>query len=243
MEQPFDRRAKHCLCAGEVSASHGVYRPGGSALNAGQAGSTRAAQFIARNRGGEPVAAQEFAALTKTAAEKAVGLGKAVHTAGEKGNVKEIWNEATRLMSGVGGAIRAAAEIDEALKKTKNRLEGFRDEVKAATLPETARAYRLYDVLICQYVYLSAMSDYVRNGGKSRGSAMYYDENGLRHYPELPEMFRFALDDGSRSDMVQEVEYRDGSCLFTWRKVREIPDDDDFFENVWRSYRENGNVY
>ena len=34
------------FAAGEVSASHGVYRPGGSALNAGQVGSTRAASTL-----------------------------------------------------------------------------------------------------------------------------------------------------------------------------------------------------
>ena len=28
----------------------------------------------------------------------------------------------------------------------------------------------------------------------------------------------------------------------TWRTVRPIPQTDDFFENVWRSYRETGNV-
>src|SRR5690606_30079676 len=33
---------------GEVNGSHGVYRPGGSALNAGQVGAFRAAEFIAR---------------------------------------------------------------------------------------------------------------------------------------------------------------------------------------------------
>ena len=29
---------------------------------------------------------------------------------------------------------------------------------------------------------------------------------------------------------------------FHWRKVRPIPEDDDFFENVWRAYRETGNI-
>ena len=38
-----------------------------------------------------------------------------------------------------------------------------------------------------------------------------------------------------------------GSALYTdpqgtWRTVRPIPQTDDFFENVWRSYRETGNV-
>lgn len=35
------------FAVGEAAASHGVYRPGGTALNAGQVGSTRAEQYIA----------------------------------------------------------------------------------------------------------------------------------------------------------------------------------------------------
>ena len=50
------------------------------------------------------------------------------------------------------------------------------------------------------------------------------------------------LDDGSRGGRVQEMLYRDGACVFEWRPVRPIPKDDDFFENVWREYRETGNV-
>lgn len=34
------------FAVGEAAASHGVYRPGGTALNAGQVGSTRAAQYM-----------------------------------------------------------------------------------------------------------------------------------------------------------------------------------------------------
>ncbi|WP_255500353.1 FAD-binding protein, partial [Actinotalea sp. JY-7885] len=36
---------------GEAGGAHGVYRPGGAALNSGQVGATRAAQFIAAHRG------------------------------------------------------------------------------------------------------------------------------------------------------------------------------------------------
>ena len=42
--------------------------------------------------------------------------------------------------------------------------------------------------------------------------------------------------------ILQEMLYRDGACVFEWRPVRPIPKDDDFFENVWREYRETGNV-
>ncbi len=39
---------RHLFPVGEVNGSHGVYRPGGSALNSGQVGSSRAAEFISR---------------------------------------------------------------------------------------------------------------------------------------------------------------------------------------------------
>ena len=39
---------KHPFPVGEVNGSHGVTRPGGSALNSGQVGSYRAALFISR---------------------------------------------------------------------------------------------------------------------------------------------------------------------------------------------------
>lgn len=40
---------------GEAAGAHGVYRPGGAALNSGQVGAMRAAQFIAARRAGGAV--------------------------------------------------------------------------------------------------------------------------------------------------------------------------------------------
>ena len=42
---------------------------------------------------------------------------------------------------------------------------------------------------------------------------------------------------------VQET-WMDGEGFKTlWRDVRPIPEDDDFFENIWRSYRKNQNTF
>ena len=41
------------FAVGEAAGTHGIYRPGGSALNAGQAGSTRAAQYIGAHKDGK----------------------------------------------------------------------------------------------------------------------------------------------------------------------------------------------
>ena len=43
--------------------------------------------------------------------------------------------------------------------------------------------------------------------------------------------------------MVQEVALTENGFTVTTRPVRPIPQEDAFFENVWRSYRENKNIY
>jgi hypothetical protein len=59
----------------------------------------------------------------------------------------------------------------------------------------------------------------------------------------LTEDFRFSKDDGAKADVIQEAQFKAGSCTFDWRKVHPLPEDDLFFENVWRMYRENQNVW
>ncbi|HEY5583881.1 MAG TPA: FAD-binding protein [Ruminiclostridium sp.] len=229
------------FAAGEVSASHGVYRPGGSALNAGQVGSSRVAQFIARNRQGEPIEIEKFKAAVSDKVTKVIDMCDSVTS--NENNVSEIWDNAVKKMSKVGAAIRDYNGIKAAIEELNNQLKNFSDFVKIDNSRDLEKVYRLHDILICQYVYLSAMADYVENGGKSRGSALYSDRNGNRQYEILPEIFSFTLDDDTRSDLVQEVEFADGRCSFNWRKVRQIPKEDDFFENIWRNYRENKNIY
>ncbi len=46
----WQTRLKGFFAVGEAAGTHGVYRPGGSALNAGQVGSLRAAQYIAAHK-------------------------------------------------------------------------------------------------------------------------------------------------------------------------------------------------
>ena len=42
--------------------------------------------------------------------------------------------------------------------------------------------------------------------------------------------------------MIQEVRLDGSECRFRWREVHPIPREDDFFENVWRAFRETGNM-
>ncbi len=234
------------FAVGEVSGSHGVYRPGGSALNAGQVGAARAAEYIAAKGVGAPLALEDF--LQEVAAQvcHAVQMG-ALPIAAEE--LKQQWDAATKRMSRIGAAIRNADEIAAAAQAVQAALASFAPCATAganvAPIPPTAaRLHRLYDMLLAQYVYLSAMADYSRISGRSRGSALYTAAEGQLPYDTLPELFRFVLDDNRYADCVQEITLNPDAitCDCSWRKVRGMPQKDDFFENVWRSYREHGNI-
>lgn len=226
------------FAVGEVAASHGVYRPGGTALNAGQVGSTRAAQYIAARRQGEPEG--DFREL---AADALTRMGSLADSAmSETGNVKELWQDAARKMSQWGAAIRDPEQIRNYAAQVRELQQEFAAKVKAGSRVELSQVYRLRDMLISQGAYLTAMEDYVTQGGKSRGSALYTDPQGRKPYPQLPDAFTFALADGETS-LIQELWYEEGACHIEWRSPRPIPQEDDFFENVWREYRKNGMIY
>ncbi len=231
------------FAAGEVSASHGVYRPGGSALNAGQVGSTRAAQYIAVCCQGE--SSGDFAGVAEKALKDLVSMSRQVSGNNDNNidNVQEIWDQASARMSLCGGPIRDIEQIGAAIKSVREEIQDFRQLVKIEGYNNLSKVFRLWDILHCQLVYLEAMRDFVSQGGKSRGSAMYSDNTGKKPYENLPDIFCYDLDDGSRGDEVQEIILKDLECHILWRKVREIPKDDDFFENVWRDFRETGNTY
>ena len=230
---------KGLFAVGEAAASHGVYRPGGTALNAGQVGSTRAAQYIAARCRGDASAGFDVAASAALAEMAALADACRADT----GNVRALWQHAAEEMSRCGAAIRDPAQIRAYGKQVEAQLAGYAKTVKAGSRTELAMVYRLRDMLLSQHAYLTAMADYTAHGGKSRGSALYTDlTGGIKPFTQLPDTFTFALDE-AEAPLIQELWFEDGTCRTRWRAPRPIPEDDDFFENVWRSYRETGNIY
>ena len=230
---------KGLFAVGEAAASHGVYRPGGTALNAGQVGSTRAAQYIAARCRGDVSAG--FDAAASAALAEMAALADACRA--DTGNVRALWQHAAEEMSRCGAAIRDPAQIRAYGKQVEAQLAGFAKTVKAGSRTELAMVYRLRDMLLSQHAYLTAMADYTAHGGKSRGSALYTDlTGGIKPFTQLPDTFTFALDE-AEAPLIQELWLENNTCRTAWRAPRPIPEDDDFFENVWRSYRETGNIY
>ena len=59
---------------------------------------------------------------------------------------------------------------------------------------------------------------------------------------EIASVIRFVLDSGDFDTTVLEVNYADNLSTNV-RPVRPLPEGGGFFENVWREYRENKNIY
>ena len=225
---------------GEAAGSHGVYRPGGSALNAGQVGSTRAALYTAKRRAEIETDERVFSRLAEEAVNEMSALADAV--IGAESNIRERRLEMSGLMSTCAGPIRDSAQIEKALAKVRALAADLGGSVRINKPCELRWVYRLRDMLIAMECFMTAMVDYAKAGGKSRGSALYTDPDGKKPYAQLPDVFTFTVDDGAMDEDIQTVRYRDGACTASWRRRRPIPENDDFFEVVWKNYRETGNV-
>ena len=227
------------FAAGECAGTHGVSRPGGSALNAGQVGSLRAAQYICAKGRELP---NEFAVqkLAEQQLQRHLEMRAAWHSS--KSNADQRIKAAQKRMSACGGPIRNVESMRTALIAVEDELKTLGDTVKVSAPEELVKAYKLKDLLLTQKAMLTAMIDFAVHIGGTRGSALYTDSNGdLRD--GLEELFRFSAAGKGVDQRIQQVCIVGADCQVSWRNVRPMPKDDDFFENVWRQYRANKNIY
>ena len=221
---------------GELCGSHGVTRPGGTALNAGQVGATRAAEHISwRGKCAAARPAVDTVALQVQAQEF---LQQTAACTGSR-TIADAWQQASTRMSRCAGPIRELSALQNALDEVKTEFAALRQTIAPPQPQQLAAFYHLRDTLLSQLVYLSAMLDYARVGAGSRGSGLYTDSDGLLPDERLPRLFACSLDNGRHSGLIQEVCYdAQRGTTITWRPVRPIPTLDYFFENQWKAYRE-----
>jgi len=230
------------FAVGEAACTHGIYRPGGTALNAGQVGSTRAAMYISEKGRCDVRSIREFEDIVQKEISDTI---MEISASSEKSasNVASVAENLKTMMSRTGAAIRNKDTISVALSELRQLYFEFHNRIFIKSPQEIRHYYRLKDIVIGQIVYLSAMLDYIDVGGASRGSALYTDPDGDLAYDSLPEILRFKLDNEERNSWTQEIQFTDGECTCNWRTVHPIPEEDYFFENVWRQYRINKNIY
>jgi succinate dehydrogenase/fumarate reductase flavoprotein subunit len=232
---------KHLFPVGEVNGSHGVYRPGGAALNAGQVGSLRAAQYISEKYINPPLEESNFLNETKTDTDNLLSLANRWMDSGNSAANGKYLTEIQNRMSEAGGIIRDKKMVEDSLRESSVLLNTVPEKLGADSVRELAAAFQVMDHCVSHFVYLSAINAYIQMKGRSRGSFIITDnkssakgiQNELLWKPEL------CTYDREVENKILEVSYRDGDIRINLEEVREIPRQNLWFEKVWKEYLED----
>jgi len=222
---------RHLFPVGEVNGSHGVGRPGGAALNAGQVGGARAAAMIAHRYAGASVGDGEFSAALRAVWSESEAF--AARCACAVVSWREEREAIQRRMTRAGGHDRCAQELARALEEARAQYGRLlRSGCRARTPTELVRAFENRQLACAQVAYLSAQLFAVRSGVGSRGSARVRDAAGA----VVPE-------DPSFRDQVQETRVlANGAVRHRWVPRRPLPESDVWFETAWRAFR-SGSIF
>ncbi len=232
---------KHFFPVGEVNGSHGVTRPGGSALNAGQVASMRAAEYIA-NRYTEWTLPEEAEQAAQTALQKVADWAEGCLQA-ETPWLKELQQMQAR-MSKAGAHIRSQATLEKETPQAWQQVERLEKAGCAVKCKEQLRyAFRSRQLAFAQAVYLDAIRFVLQSGVGSRGSAIVLDENGQQVHPLLDATWKIAPEDEQyRKQVLESVCTKAGEVQNRWVPCRPIPESDAWFEVVWARFRQ-GEIY
>jgi succinate dehydrogenase/fumarate reductase flavoprotein subunit len=231
---------KHLFPIGEVNGSHGVARPGGSALNAGQVGAIRAAEFIANRYRDITVEADKV----RMAGDSAVSSLKSWYDC--DGVIKswaEYRTELQERMTKFGAEIRDLKAISEAEAAARRELHDLREFGCKVTDPrDFHEKFTTFHLLLAQVVYLSAIRESLCQGVGSRSSSIVIDPEGQPIHPNLEDRWRIATEDESFRNKILQTRFfefngdsRD-EVRNRWVDRRPIPDEELWFENVWRDF-------
>lgn len=235
----WESNLTHFFPVGEANGTHGIYRPGGSALNSGQVGSLRAAQFITANYPTEPPGITDFLNQTQDQIQDKVQLGhEFMANMQKRSNIADTRTRLGEQMTNTGAHIRSLASIRQAAEAALRELTSLPKTTRIGSFEDLPMAFQNRDLLLCQHVYLQAMADYIEMGGGSRGSYLIHDPLGTLPQRNLPDVFRFRPENTRLSDHIQEVSFNQGQCHFRWRKTRPLTCDEQWFETVWKAYRD-----
>jgi aspartate oxidase len=237
----WESNIRHLFPVGEVNGTHGVYRPGGSALNSGQVGSLRAALYISKRYDDEPPSEQVFLDLSTEQINKRLSFAKRIFdaTSGDAHYLESSREEIKERMTSCGAHIRDLKKIREALSGAWKLYRRMKDEMQISSATELPRAFKNLDLCLTHALYLEAIGEYLEKGGQSRGSYLVLNPDGVKPCAELGEDWKFLLneEDAFVNKKILEVSLNEeGNVQKDWVDIRTIPLEDTWFENVWNRY-------
>lgn len=240
----WESNIKHLFPVGEVNGTHGVYRPGGSALNSGQVGSMRAALFISKRYAEAAPETERFLASAREQIRKKYKWAKQMKEspADENEMLHKVREEIQERMSACGAPVRHPEKVKEAIDEAWALYFRLKKKIKVSSVKEIPEAFKNLDLCLTHVLYLEAIGEYLEKGGKSRGSYLVVDPEGEKPGEALGDEWKFCLnpEDAFVDQKILEI-YLDESARVKkqWVDVRPIPEEETWFENVWNEYRKD----
>lgn len=232
----WESNIRHLFPVGEVNGSHGVYRPGGSALNSGQVGSLRAAEKIAKGKNDEPVSDDDFARAAREQGEKLFRLVSDFASRKEaKITVKDYREEFQVRMTNYGSHIRELESVKRALEEAYDQVERFTEQ-SVSGREELPLVLQNRHLVLAHAAYLEAIRAYLEKGGGSRGSYLVMDREGQPVLESLGPEWNYKPENPELRKEVLETVLKDGRFVSRWKPRRPIPEEESWFENVWGKY-------
>jgi succinate dehydrogenase/fumarate reductase flavoprotein subunit len=234
-----------CYAVGEVAGTHGVTRPGGSALNSGQVFAMRCARHIQAHLASRALESDEdnyreqiqpCLALIRHDLDNAEGL-----------SVDAVRREVQARMSDKAGFICHAEDVGQALRDAESLNAAIRQRgLRIAGDGQLAKAVLWRQLALTSEAVLRALRHYVVNGGGSRGTRALCSPAGS----EVPqtrtgplEEFRFVPERQSDRHRQIRVRYASGRFEVTEAPLRELGSlEGIYFEKTWPQFL-TGQIY
>ena len=235
---------------GEMAGTHGVKRPGGSALNAGQTGGLRAAEYIVNVCGCElPDYSDVQSEIDRQLTDLITGLERRESSSGL--DPQAVLEEIRNRMTASGGHIRELNDSGRALKEAVElyksvQKKGFSVKDKKSIVGSIQAEH----LALTSAAYLKAVVELLAQGSGSRGSHLVLAEDGVEIHADVIDKatgkpLKFKPENQSLRSSILHIEYDESlPDLFgsTTIKLRPAPKERKAFEPAWQDYRE-GNIY
>jgi succinate dehydrogenase / fumarate reductase, flavoprotein subunit len=227
-----------CYAIGEVSGTHGVTRPGGAALNAGQVFGTRCAKHIASTKpkvNNDKLDSKTELSISNIANE----LDNAFANTSPL-DQKKVSDEIQARMSEKAGFICIAEEVPEALNNAIELNKQLTEQGLSITKNKIAQYFQWQQTALTSQAVLTSLNHYIKNGGGSRGARAICSQKGtLTPGARNLNLNEYKFIDETDSDRKKKIslKFSDGDFQIEEISIREMEDPGIiFFEKNWSSY-------
>ena len=174
---------------GEMAGTHGVKRPGGSALNAGQVGAERSAQYITFLTKPKELEVD----LTDNQYDDIDSIVKGLvdclsdmESKLDGYSADQIIGEVQNRMSKYAAHLRFLPDVERALVEAQKLYKTVHDTgFSANSSAELVKSLQASHLMLASVAYLYAIYDLLKRGGGSRGSYLVLSKDGKVIHQDL----------------------------------------------------------